>query len=75
MIVSYCAGMFSLSRPYTITTYTILGIVAAYLHVAETNSSLEGLRFDARFIQRLLLVGVACTLFLYLFVRLTVRFE
>ena len=75
MICSYCAGMFSLSRPYTITTYTLLGIAAAYLQIAETRTSVAGLRFDSHFVQRLFLVGVGCLLFLYVFVRVMVRWN
>lgn len=75
MICSYCAGIFSLSRPYTITTYTLLGIAAAYLQIAETRTSVAGLRFDSHFVQRLFFVGVGCLLFLYLFVRVMVRWS
>jgi hypothetical protein len=75
MIGSYCAGMFSLSRSYTLTTYVLLGIAAAYLQIAEARTSVAGLRFDSHFVQRLFLVGVGCLLFLYLFVRSTVRWS
>jgi hypothetical protein len=75
MVISYCAGMFSLSRPYTITTYVVLGIVAAYFRIAETNSSAPGERFDSQFVQRMVLVGVGGLVLLYLFVRLTVRWS
>jgi putative inorganic carbon (hco3(-)) transporter len=75
MICSYCAGIFSLSRPYTITTYLPLGVAAAYLQVAESCTSAPGLRFDAHFFRRLLLVGIGCLLFLSIFVRLMVRWN
>jgi O-Antigen ligase len=75
MICSYCVGMFSLSRCYTVTTYTMLGISASYLQVAKTWTSEPGVAFDSRFIQRLVVVGLAGIAFLYIFVRLTVRWN
>jgi hypothetical protein len=75
MICSYCFGLFSLSRPYTITTYTLLGIAATYVQVATNCTSAPGVRFDAHFVRRLLLVGIGCLLFLNIFVRLTVRWN
>jgi O-antigen ligase len=75
MTCSYCACMFSLSRPYTITTYTALGIAAAHLQIAGRWSSAGSVQFDQRFVQRLFCVGIACVLFLYVFVRLFVRWH
>ena len=70
---SYCIGMLSLSRAYNLPTYIVLGIVGAYLRIAEPGASIAPLRFDGAFLQRLLGVGVACIVGFYLFVRLMVR--
>ena len=75
LICSYCVGMYSLSRCYTVTTYVVLGIAASYLHLAETWTSAPGVRFDSQFIQRMFVVGLAVIAFLYIFVRLTVRWH
>jgi O-Antigen ligase len=75
MVGSYCAGMFSLSRPYTITTYLMLGIAASYLQIAGARSSVPGMKFDSRFVARLLAVSIGCVLFLYVFIRLMVRWH
>ena len=75
MICSFCVGLFSLSRPYTITTYVAFGIGASYLRIAEQRTSIAGMQFDSRFVQRLFFVGIGCVMFLYLFVRAFVRFK
>jgi len=73
MICSYCVGMLSLSRPYTLTTYVVLGIAGAYLRIAEPRASIAALRFDSSFVQRMLVVGAACVIGFYVFVRVMVR--
>jgi hypothetical protein len=75
MICSFCVGLFSLSRPYTITTYVAFGVAASYLRVAEQRTSIAGIQFDSHFVKRLLFVGIGCVVFLYLFVRAFVRFH
>jgi O-antigen ligase len=75
MTGAYCVGMYSLSRSYTMTTYLILGISAAYLHIAEHTASVRAMRFDSEFMQRLVLVGAAGVTALYLFVRLMARWN
>jgi putative inorganic carbon (HCO3(-)) transporter len=74
IVCSYCIGMFSLSRAYNLPTYLVLGIAAAYLRMAEPLCSIAPLRFDSPFFQRLFVVGLACLIGLYLFVRIMVRF-
>ena len=73
IVCSYCIGMYSLSRAYNLPTYMVLGIVAAYLRIAEPGASIAPLRFDETFLKRMLVVGVACLVGLYLFVRIMVR--
>ena len=75
MICSYSVGMLSLSRPYTVTTYLVFGVAGAYLRIADLRASIAGLRFDSQFVQRLLFVGVAWVVILYMFIRLTVRWK
>ena len=71
---SFCIGITSLSRAYTVPTYVVLGIAGSYLQIAEPRSSIPPLKFDSSFVQRMLGVGVACVVVFYLFVRIMVRF-
>jgi putative inorganic carbon (hco3(-)) transporter len=74
IVCSYCIGMLSLSRAYNLPTYMVLGIAGAYLRIAEPGASIAPLRFDVSFLKRILVVGVACLVGLYLFVRIMVRY-
>jgi O-antigen ligase len=75
IIVSYCVGMLSLTRNYSTITYVILGIGAAYCHIAESRAALFNFKLDLRFVQRLAVVGVAWLAVLLIFVRTMVRWQ
>jgi putative inorganic carbon (hco3(-)) transporter len=70
MVCSYCAGLLSISRPYTITTYLLLGVAASYLRIAGTRASISGLQFDGRFVRVMIVTEIGVILFIYLFVRI-----
>ncbi len=73
IISSLCIGMLSISRPYQVPTYMVLGIAMAYIQIAETRSSITALKLDSRFITHLFAVGVVWLIILNIFVRLMVR--
>jgi hypothetical protein len=73
MVVAYAAGVFSLSRNYTATTYMVLGLAAAYMRVALPNPPDE-YRLTARQAMTLLLAGFGFFVFLKFFTQTLVRF-
>jgi O-antigen ligase len=75
ILVSYVAGILSLSRCYIVPTYTVVGIAAAYGRIAS-GACPEGLpRLDARLGYRLLIVSAACLVLLMVFVHFAVKWQ
>jgi hypothetical protein len=75
MLAAYAACLMSISRSYIVTTYTVLGLMAAYVNVAETGPalSLPLPRFDGRLLPRLAGVSLAFLGGMHVFVRLFLR--
>jgi O-antigen ligase len=70
----YAGCIFSLSLPYFPATYLILGLVTAYLNVTAQRVRLGQPAFDERLLPRLVIVGMATVIALYVFVRVFARF-
>jgi O-antigen ligase len=70
IIAGYCAGMLSLSEIYMMPTYMYLGLVSAFVYMANITPPLSIQRFDAR---RLVTVSVVFLILAYFFVRLSVH--
>jgi O-antigen ligase len=75
VLAAYAACLMSISRSYIVTTYTIIGLVAAYADVAETvpAEALRLPRIDGRLFPRLAGVSLAFLGGMEVFVRLFVR--
>lgn len=69
VIISYGAGVFSLSRPYGIATYLILAIGAAYYGIAAAQSDADETLLDLGMMRRVCLASVLTLLGLFVFVR------
>jgi O-antigen ligase len=73
MTVGFAAGIFSLSRCYTVTTYFVPGLVSSFVAVAPTSPPVPVLRFDLHWLKRLAVVGLLFIFAVYLFVRFAVH--
>jgi hypothetical protein len=71
-LVSYMTAMFSLTLCYEVPTYTVLGVVGAYLFMVIRQPATRPLTVDARLLQRFLGVSLLFLFLIYCFVRLTV---
>jgi hypothetical protein len=69
-LVGNMTSLLSLSRPYGLTTYLLLGLVAAYVRVAAAESPDPVLRFDGPLLRRLALISVVVVIVLHVVVRL-----
>jgi putative inorganic carbon (hco3(-)) transporter len=74
-ISSHCIGMYSLSRPYTVPTYMIMGLGTAFLHITERRCAIPAPTCSRRFIKRLVTASLIFFVLLQLFVRLMVRWN
>jgi O-Antigen ligase len=66
IMVGYAVGLLSLSRTYAISTYIVLGLVAAYINLTPR---LRPLRLDGRFAERLAAGSILFIAATFLFVR------
>ncbi len=73
--MAYTVGLLSLSRPYTASTYLVVGLVAAYLQITGGRWSRPRPRFDGRLLGQLAVASVTILLVMYVFVRLFVRWD
>jgi hypothetical protein len=71
-LVSYAVGIASMNFTYIVTTYALLGLATAYLHLADPEPP-PGVQFDGRLVMRLFAIGTAGLVALYLFATLNVR--
>jgi hypothetical protein len=70
VLAGYAIGLCSLSRPYTVSTYLILGLGSAYCNLCAMRRPHDTPILTARYMGKLVAVGVACLLFFNVLVRL-----
>jgi O-antigen ligase len=70
IIIAYAVGLLSLSRSYVVTTYLILGLVAAFVRVATIGGRHPVLTFDLKLLGRLGIASVAYLACIYSIVRI-----
>lgn len=70
ILVDYSIGLCSLSRTYTVSTYLIIGLGAAYCTILSAHDPKRVPVMTGTYFKRLIVVGVACLLFFNLFVRI-----
>ena len=58
IVAGYAGGLFSLSNNYTIPTYTVIGLAAVYIRLAEVDLGVPVARFNFQIFKRLVLVGL-----------------
>lgn len=68
IICSYGLGLCSLSRAYVVVTYLIVGIAAAYLHLAVAHGTIAAPPIGVMF-RKILVASVGFLICLYVFVR------
>jgi hypothetical protein len=69
VVVGSGVSLLTLSLPYVIPTYVVLGLATAYAAVGVAPRTASLLRCDLQMVQRLALVSVAWLVSVYLFVR------
>jgi hypothetical protein len=69
IVVSYGAGLLSLSRCYTVPTQLVLGLGGAYLNIASRAGAHAVPTLDARCVRTVAIVGLVLLAATYLFVR------
>jgi hypothetical protein len=75
IVTAYAVSLLSLSRPYTVSTYVVFGLAAAYGRMAFGSRVSSGLRLDVRFSCRLAFASVSFLVGIYLFVRTFARWS
>jgi hypothetical protein len=73
IVAGYAGGLMSLSCPYTIPTYTVLGLAAVYVRLAERELGVPVARLDARLLHRLGAVSAGFIVVAQVAVRLLAR--
>lgn len=73
VVVAYMVGMLSLSYAYTVPTYLILGLVAAYANVCAAPAAEPVVRVEFRLVQRLAFASVLFLAGAFVFVRVFFR--
>ena len=73
MLAAYATGMLSLTLSYLLPTYTLLGLGAAYLHLAKTEPPLPEARLSPRLLGRMTVVSLFFMAGLYVFIRVFQR--
>jgi len=69
IVAAYAAGLLSLSRPYVVTTYMVLGLVTAFAGLAAANRPVPLMRFNPRLLLRLATASVTYLVAIYAVVR------
>ena len=72
-LAASAVGMMSLTRTYTVPTYLVIGLAAAYLSCAEVRASRPPLRLNGALMGRLIVVSLLFVASTYTFVRLFAR--
>lgn len=73
IVVGYAGGLMSLSCPYYIPTYTVLGLASVYVRLAENELGVPVARLNARLVRRLAVVSLAFVVISQVAVRVMVR--
>ncbi len=74
ILVATVVGMWSSTRSYSVTTYVIVGICAAYLRVLSDQGHAVLPRFDLNLVRRLAIASALTLIAFYLYVRLAARY-
>jgi O-antigen ligase len=72
-LAAYATGMLSLSVPYIVLTFTILGLATVYLQMASAYTPAATAPFDPRLVGRMAGIGVVFLMVIYVFVRIFIR--
>ena len=75
VLLSYCVGMLSSTRSYSLPTYMLLSLAASYIALARTQVSLPQVHFNMNLVRRLSVVSSIMLVALYLYVRFAVIWE
>ena len=73
IVAGYSTGLLSLSNPYTIPTYTVLGLSSVYVALVEREYGVSVTRLDARLVRRLAAVSLAFIIVAQVGVRILAR--
>jgi hypothetical protein len=75
VLAAYAVCLMTLSRNYVVTTYTVIGVVAAYIHVVQAvpTAVLPLPQLDGRLVPRLAGASIAFLACMWVFVRLFIR--
>ena len=73
IVTGYAGGLMSLSCPYTIPTYTVLGTAAVFIVLAEKDLKVPAARINAGLVKRLALLSLGFIISAQIAVRLLVR--
>jgi O-antigen ligase len=75
MLIGFAASMFSLSRNYSVPVYLALGLATAFQQMIAGKVKTPPLRFNSWFLQRMAAGSVCFLAFMYVFVRVAVRWS
>lgn len=75
IVAGYGGGLMSLSCSYTIPTYTVVGLAAVYVWLAERELGVPVARVEGRLVRRLVALSVAFVVVTQVGVRLLARFS
>jgi hypothetical protein len=73
VVVGYSAGLMSLSNPYTIPTYTVLGLSAVYIRLSEVDLGVPVARLNGQLLRRLAILSTGFVVVSQVAVRLLAR--
>jgi hypothetical protein len=73
MLVSYTVSEMSVTHPFNVVTYAILGLASAVILVADPQSPVSGLEFDGRLVWRVFRASAFFLIALIAFMKYTVR--
>ena len=74
ILLATVVGMLSSTRSYSVTTYVIVGICAAYLRILSDQGHPVLPRFDFNLVRRLAFASALALIALYVYVRLAARY-
>jgi hypothetical protein len=73
IVTCYTTGLMSLSRPYTVPTYMLLALAAAFIRIASYRVPAIRVRADGKLARSVVLASFGALLMLHVFVRLLFR--
>ena len=73
IVGGYAGGLMSLSCPYTIPTYTVLGLAAVYVRLAERELGVPVARLDGRLARRLAAISLTFIVAAQVIIRILAR--